>query len=146
MRFRDQSLPFDDQQPSRDEGTSTHRSLPQGCQVEDEFDEEEWTAFVECARQVWESGKFRHRALDAKLSERDDVSEAHIRNAIWRGAFLVAYQDDGMERVTLYDRDRGKGFVVVCTLKDGIITAYRATNFERSLQTKTNIRWLRTLT
>lgn len=57
----------------------------------------------------------------------------------------MAYRDNGMERVTLYDPDRGKGFVVVCTLMDGIITAYRATNFELSLQTKTNIRWLRKL-
>lgn len=145
VRVRDQSLPFDDQQLSRDENTCTHRCLPQGCQVEQEFDEEEWPAFIKCARRVWKSGDFRHRELEEKLSDHN-VREADVRNAIWKGAYLVAYRDKGMERVTLYDRDRGKGLVVVCTLKDGIITAYRATNFEQSLRTKTNIRWLRRLT
>ncbi len=115
------------------------RSLPQGCQVERPFSKDEWEAFIKCAQKVWASGEFTHNEFEAK--RRPDVGDAVIRSAIWKRASLVAYQDEGKERVTLYDPER-TGIIVVAALKDGILTSYHVGNFESSLRSKTDVRWL----
>ena len=120
-------------------------ALPQGCQVEEEFTDEEWVAFIACARTTW--GEFIHNDFEAKRQDKHpEVRDADIDRAIRRSACLVVYGEEGDERLALYDV-MGRGLVVVAKLAEtdhGVYTAYFTGNFDRRVRkTKTNAKWLR---
>ncbi|MFW5867787.1 MAG: hypothetical protein ACOCX2_08230 [Armatimonadota bacterium] len=110
-------------------------------QVEAEFTKEEWQEFIDRARELFERGEFIHNEFYAKLEEHPEISDADVLNAISARCCLIAYRNEGMERVALWD-PRGKNIVVIASLDDGIITAYSARNFDRSLSTRENVRRL----
>jgi len=120
------------------------RMLRDCQQVEHEFSEDEWDAFIECARNTFDRGDFIHNEFEAKRQEKHrETSDRDILNAMSSRAYLVAYPDEwGRERVYLWD-PQGKNTLIVCTLDDGILDAYPATGFLRSLSSKTGVRRLR---
>ncbi len=110
--------------------------------METAFSDEDWVEFLACARSKWDSGEFIHNEFEAKRQEKHRTAhDRNIRQAMALRAYLVAYRDEGKERVTLWDPD-GTGYIVVATLQDGIMTAYPTGSFENSLRSKTDIRWL----
>lgn len=121
------------------------RCLPQGCQVERKFTEDQWAEFVACAARTWESGKFRHDTFEKKRKvKHPEATDERVREAIHDNVTLVAYRDDGMERVAIYD-PYGTNLLIVTTMRHGIITAYDVDDFERSMKSKTDKRWLHEL-
>jgi hypothetical protein len=113
--------------------------LPQGCQIEQEFTEQEWQSFLECARGGFASGELLHKDYHAYEHA---VGDADVLHAIYRGACLVAYENDGVERIAIW----GRGLLVIATVREGlVITAYHKDDLSTMLRSRANVRWLRRL-
>lgn len=110
-------------------------------QVETQFTRDEWESFIECARDAFARGEFIHNEFYAKLEEHAGASDNDVLHAISTGSRLVAYRDEAGERVALWEPE-GRNVVVVSTLDDGVITAYTAHGFEKTLAWRTDVRRL----
>jgi hypothetical protein len=118
-----------------------YRRLPQGCQVERSYSEEEWRTFLACARKGFESGEGLHREFYAKIGEHG-VTEAQLLQTMRRGAKLVAYEHRGMGRVALWDEELS--VLVIGTEREGLIlNAFEPDDLDEYVERLVDVRWLR---
>jgi hypothetical protein len=120
------SLPF--------EGAQRVRYLPQGCQLEDAYADDEWLRFLACAKQHYD---------DAKICDRK-IPDRQLRRSLSRSAMLVAFEHDGMGRIALWSAE--VGLFIVIAEHDGLaLTAFDIDDIDRYMQNgfMTDIRWLR---
>jgi hypothetical protein len=114
------------------------------CQIETEYNDAEWRAFVECARQGMTSGERLHHEYDAKI-EAHGLSPRQVEHAVHGQAALAYYEHNGVPRLALWDPQQR--VVVVGTVPDGLIlTAYplkRTRDHVEYISSFENVRWLR---
>jgi hypothetical protein len=118
------------------------RRLPQGCQVDRAYTDEEWRAFLACARKGFETGEGIHREFYAKI-EAHSVRESEILATLRaRGAKLVAYEHLGMGRIAMWVEQLG--ILVIGTEKEGLIlSAFEPPDIDRYVEGMAKVRWLR---
>jgi hypothetical protein len=93
------------------------------CPLDHEYSEEEWRAFVQCAREGMESGERLHNEFSAKLEEKG-LKEGEVQRALRSGAWLTIYRKSTASRLGLWDPR--SDLMVVGTIPDGLIlTAFR---------------------
>jgi hypothetical protein len=119
------------------------RALPQGCQVERQYSEDDWARFLSCARRCFDSGVGLHNEFYAKIAEHE-VTDAEVRRTIRRSARLVAYDHDGRGRVAMWDERVGV-FVVATEAEGLILNAFQVEDIRSYLGrgSMDNIRWLK---
>ena len=113
------------------------------CQLEQEYSEEEWRAFLQCAREGMKSGERLHREFDAKMAQRHQ-SPRRVEKALSGGAGLVTYEDDGRPRLALWDPT--SELLVVATVPEGLVLtafAVHAPRIDAYLRSFEKTRWLR---
>jgi hypothetical protein len=122
----------------------TIRRLPQGCQLESEYTDEEWLRFVTCARETFDGAEHFHKEFYAKI-DYHEVSDHEVRRTIRRSAKLVAYRHDGRSRLALWD-DSTRVLVTMTTEGEGrFLNAFTVYDLRRRLSAKSisDLRWLR---
>ena len=71
------------------------------CQLEREYTEEEWRAFVDCARRSFASGEALHNEFSAKIAAHD-VREARVERSLSRQGSLLIYEHAGRPRLAAW--------------------------------------------
>ena len=114
------------------------------CPLDHEYSEEEWRAFVQCAREGMESGKRLHHEFSAKLVEKG-IPAARAEQAITSEACLSVYEKEGLPRLGLWN-PRSEMMVIGTVPAGLILTAFRvpAPRARVYLEAQIGQRWLRT--
>ena len=113
------------------------------CQLETEYTDAEWRAFVDCAREGMTTGERLHHEFDAKLAEHQ-VSPREAEHSIASEACLSFYVKDGLPRLGLWN-PRSE-IMIVGTVPDGLVlTAFpmAARRAKAYVERQTGHRWLR---
>jgi hypothetical protein len=117
------------------------RRLPQGCQVEQPYTEDEWRTFLACARKGFDSGEGIHREFYAKIGERR-IPDLDVLHVIRMAAKLVAYEHNGKGRIAMWVE--GEDLLVIATEREGLIlNAFRPDDLDEYVVGLTSLRWLR---
>ncbi len=110
------------------------------CQLERGYTEEEWRAFLDCARRSFDSGEGLHKEFSAKLVTHG-VREERVRRSLTRQASLLVYEHSGRPRLALWHPETE--LFVIATVRGGLIfNAYpveRVSAYARRLK---GSRWL----
>jgi hypothetical protein len=120
------------------------RCLPQGCQIDTPYSQEEWQCFLECAIEGFDSGEGLSPDFPTKIA-RHNLSDERVREALLPSAMLVAYEHDGSGKVALWSRDKKRGgMFVIARVSDGLIfNAFPLDNIKAYVGSLRNARWLR---
>ena len=113
------------------------------CPLDHEYSEEEWRAFVACAREGMVSGGRLHNDFEVEI-DGHDLSSREVEKAVRQDACLVLFETDLTPRLGLWD-PRSELFLVG-TVPDGLVlTAFplEGERAERYLQTRSRVRWLK---
>ena len=114
------------------------------CPLDHEYSEEEWRAFVQCAREGMESGERLHNEFDAKMTEHG-LSPRQVERAVHLGTALAHFVNQGMTRLAAWDPQQR--LVIIATVPDGLIlTAFPlrpGREPETYLYGFDEVRWLR---
>ena len=124
-------MPFEKQVPGLD------------CPLDHEYSEQEWRAFIRCAREGMESGERLHNDFEVEI-DGHDLSSRRVEQAIRQDASLVLFETDSTPRLGLWDPH--SELFLVGTIPDGLIlTAFplEGGRAERYLETRGWVRWLR---
>jgi len=117
----------------------TARRLPQGCQIEAPYRATEWAAFLECARDGYDTGECLDNEFYEKMQSHQ-VSDTEVRLAFARAATLVAYRDEDQGRVALWHR----GLLVIARESNGkVFNAFPLDDLDRMLRAKRDVRVLK---
>lgn len=119
----------------RDEELGIH------CPLQREFTEEEWQAFLKCARHGFASCGRIHKEFTAKIEDHF-LSENEIERALQERSMLVSYENHGLPRIGLWDPVQG--IFIVGTVPAGLfLTAFRVKDFGGYITRRESVLWLR---
>ena len=113
------------------------------CPLDREYSEEEWHAFVECARKGMASGERLHNDFEVEVA-RHDLPTREVEKAVRADASLVVFETDTTPRLGLWDPH--SELFIVGTIPDGLIlTAFplEGERAQRYLNTRDGVRWLK---
>jgi len=124
-------------------GTDRRRSLPQGCQIESPFSDEEWAEFRACARRGWATGGGLDNEFYLKIAEHG-VTDSVVQKVTSRAQVIVAYEHRGEGRVGIWDSNQ-EVLVIVRESNGKAFNAFHVRDIHRYMRrgNMTNIRWLR---
>ena len=143
---------FDDQntRPTPSAATSDARRRFRHYRFRDdgEYAEDEWTAFVRCARRHCDRPDVLHKDAVWKMEERG-ISDQRLRSSVNAGAKVVAYEhwgDEGKKRFMLWCPD--SKCLIIASRNDGLILSVEKMGYERFVQytrahQNANLRWIR---
>jgi hypothetical protein len=101
------------------------RCLPQGCQIDEKYTEEEWLRFVEYALAHWESTDGIDNEYYAKRPKHP-VPDSYIRRTIDDSAELITYNHWNCPRVGIWREETG----VLLVIRIDTGTLYNALDVE----------------
>lgn len=111
------------------------------CPLQRELTEEEWQAFLKCARHGFRTCDRIHNEFTPKIEEHD-ITELQIERALHPRSRLIAYEHEGMARLGLYDPEQCI-FLIGTLPKGEFFNAFEREEIDRYAANLEDVRWLR---